>query len=126
MDSYSKTSRERAMKVQEVLLRAMAKKITWWQAAEILGIGDRHMRAGEREANLEVARSRRTGHLVQIVGYDLKCRNKLCPCHYESSDDRSRRGRGGLNEDPVPLLLNELQPRFSSREMLSRVTLATL
>src|SRR5215469_467028 len=44
MDSYSKTAMERAMKVQEVLLRAMAKKITWWQAAEILGISDRHMR----------------------------------------------------------------------------------
>jgi transposase len=44
MDSYSKTAMERAMKVQEVILRAMAKKITWWQAAEIIGISDRHMR----------------------------------------------------------------------------------
>jgi transposase len=35
---------ERAMKVQEVILRAMAKKITWWQAAEIIGISDRSMR----------------------------------------------------------------------------------
>jgi transposase len=35
---------ERVMKVQDVLLQAMAKKITWWQAAEILGISDRHMR----------------------------------------------------------------------------------
>jgi transposase len=32
------------MKVQDVMLQAMAKKITWWQAAEILGISDRHMR----------------------------------------------------------------------------------
>jgi len=32
------------MKVQEVILRAMAKRITWWQAAEILGISDRSMR----------------------------------------------------------------------------------
>ena len=32
------------MKVQEVLLRAMAKKITWWQAAEILGVNERSMR----------------------------------------------------------------------------------
>ncbi|HEX5424807.1 MAG TPA: ISNCY family transposase [Candidatus Acidoferrales bacterium] len=32
------------MKVQEVMLQAMGKKITWWQAAEILGISDRHMR----------------------------------------------------------------------------------
>src|ERR1700741_3315993 len=44
MNSYSRTDMERAMKVQEVILRAIAKKITWWQAAEILGISDRHMR----------------------------------------------------------------------------------
>src|ERR1039457_4465613 len=44
MFSYSKAAMERAMKVQEVIWRAMAKKITWWQAAEILGISDRHMR----------------------------------------------------------------------------------
>jgi transposase len=44
MDSYSKTAMERTMKVQEVILRAMAKTITWWQAAEIVGISDRSMR----------------------------------------------------------------------------------
>src|SRR5437899_9156005 len=44
MVSYSKAAMERAMKVQEVILRAMAKRITWWQAAEIMGISDRHMR----------------------------------------------------------------------------------
>jgi transposase len=44
MVSYTKAAMERAMKVQEVILRAMAKKITWWQAAEIIGISDRHMR----------------------------------------------------------------------------------
>ncbi|MCA1568138.1 MAG: ISNCY family transposase [Acidobacteria bacterium] len=32
------------MKVQEVILRAVAKKITWIQAAEILGVSPRHMR----------------------------------------------------------------------------------
>ena len=32
------------MKIQDVILRAMAKKITWWQAAEIIGISDRSMR----------------------------------------------------------------------------------
>jgi len=32
------------MKVQEVLLRAMAKKIAWWQAAEIIGVSARTMR----------------------------------------------------------------------------------
>ncbi|MGA8286966.1 MAG: ISNCY family transposase, partial [Candidatus Sulfotelmatobacter sp.] len=44
MDSYPRAAMERAMKVQDVMLQAMAKKITWWQAAEILGISDRHMR----------------------------------------------------------------------------------
>ena len=44
MESYSKAAMERAMKVQEVILRAIAKKITWWQAAEIIGISDRSMR----------------------------------------------------------------------------------
>ena len=44
MFSYTKTAVERAMKAQEVMLRAWAKKITWWQAAEILGISDRHLR----------------------------------------------------------------------------------
>ena len=44
MESYSRAAMERAMKVQEVILQAMAKKITWYQAAEIIGISDRHMR----------------------------------------------------------------------------------
>src|ERR687888_2683750 len=44
MDAYPRAAMERAMKVQDVMLQAMARKITWWQAAEILGISDRHMR----------------------------------------------------------------------------------
>lgn len=32
------------MKLQDVLLKAMAKKITWWTAAEIIGVSDRTMR----------------------------------------------------------------------------------
>src|SRR5690349_16927732 len=35
---------ERLMKVQDVILRAMAKKITWLEAAEIIGVCDRTMR----------------------------------------------------------------------------------
>lgn len=41
---YSAAEMERMMKIQEVLLRAMAKKITWWQAAEIVGATERTMR----------------------------------------------------------------------------------
>ena len=44
MEAYPRAAMERAMKVQDVMLQAMAKKITWCQAAEILGISDRHMR----------------------------------------------------------------------------------
>ena len=32
------------MKVQDVLFKTMAKKITWWAAAEIIGVTDRTMR----------------------------------------------------------------------------------
>jgi transposase len=35
---------ERMMKLQDVLLKAMARKITWWEAAEIIGVTDRTMR----------------------------------------------------------------------------------
>jgi transposase len=44
MEAYPKAAVERAMKVQEVMLRALARKITWFQAAEILGVTDRHLR----------------------------------------------------------------------------------
>jgi transposase len=48
MQRYPEGAWERAMKVQEVILRAMAKKITWWQAAEIIGLSDRSMRRWRR------------------------------------------------------------------------------
>jgi transposase len=35
---------ERMMKLQDVILKAMAKKITWWDAAEIIGVTERTMR----------------------------------------------------------------------------------
>jgi transposase len=44
MEQIPATEAERTMKVQEVILRAIAKKISWWQAAEILGISERTMR----------------------------------------------------------------------------------
>jgi hypothetical protein len=44
MQLYSEATVERAMKVQEVILRPAAGKITWIQAAEILGVTPRHMR----------------------------------------------------------------------------------
>ena len=44
MELYPRAAVERSMKIQEVILRAVAKKITWWQAAEIIGVSDRTMR----------------------------------------------------------------------------------
>jgi len=41
---YSTAEVERMMKLQDVMLKAMAKKITWWAAAEIIGVSDRTMR----------------------------------------------------------------------------------
>ncbi|MGC2765482.1 MAG: ISNCY family transposase [Candidatus Acidiferrum sp.] len=48
METYPRAAVERAMKIQEVILRAVAKKITWSQAAEIIGIGERQMRRWRR------------------------------------------------------------------------------
>src|SRR2546427_1530991 len=43
MQQMTQAAVERAMKLQDVMLRAMAKRITWYQAAEILGISCRQM-----------------------------------------------------------------------------------
>ncbi len=47
MRGQSEAAWERAMSVQEVISRvlAKAKRITWWQAAEILRMADRSMHA---------------------------------------------------------------------------------
>jgi transposase len=42
--AISAAEMERMMKVQEVILRAMAGRLKWWGAAEILGVTDRTMR----------------------------------------------------------------------------------
>ena len=41
---YSGAETERMMKLQDVLLKAMGKKITWWEAAELIGVTGRTMR----------------------------------------------------------------------------------
>src|ERR1051326_2294864 len=40
----SSAEMERMMKVQELILRAMAGTLKWWEAAEIIGVTDRTMR----------------------------------------------------------------------------------
>jgi hypothetical protein len=44
MESYRRAAVERAMKVQEVIMREMVKKITWKQAGEVIGSCERQMR----------------------------------------------------------------------------------
>src|SRR3569832_806416 len=44
MRHYSEAAVERMMKVQEVIMRAMAGKLRWFEAAEVLGISVRQMR----------------------------------------------------------------------------------
>jgi transposase len=44
METYRRAAVERAMKIQEVILRAVTKKITWAQAGEIIGLCERQMR----------------------------------------------------------------------------------
>jgi transposase len=53
MKQLTKTAVERAMKLQDVMLRAMAKRITWYQAAEILGISCRQMQRWKTRFALE-------------------------------------------------------------------------
>jgi transposase len=53
MKLMSAAAVERAMKLQDVMLRAMAKRITWFQAAEILGISCRQMQRWKTRFKLE-------------------------------------------------------------------------
>jgi hypothetical protein len=81
MHTYPRAAVERTMKVQEVILRAMAKKITWWQAAEIIGMSDRQMRRlhwRHREhgydglrGNLQSRVSTALGNPAQDAGFPL-------------------------------------------------------
>jgi transposase len=52
MEHCSVAAMERAMKMQEVILRALARTITWWQAAEIAGISPRQMQRWKRRYEL--------------------------------------------------------------------------
>ena len=49
MEAYTPAAVERAMKVQEVILRAMAGKMKWIEAAEVLGIQPRTLRRWKRK-----------------------------------------------------------------------------
>ena len=68
MKQSTEAAWERAMKIQEVMLRAMAKRITWWQAAEIIGISCRQMRRWRQryeEEGYDGLRDRRRGRVSE-------------------------------------------------------------
>ena|SRR5438132_7661878 len=48
MKQSTEAAWKRGMKMQKVILGAMARRITWWQAAEITGIGCRQLRRSRR------------------------------------------------------------------------------
>src|SRR5665213_3332444 len=48
VENYPGIAVERAMKIEEVLLRATAEKIMWWQATEMIGISDRQLRRSRK------------------------------------------------------------------------------
>lgn len=48
-EQFPTAEMERAMKIQEVILKAMAGKLKWWEAAEIIGVTDRTMRRWRAE-----------------------------------------------------------------------------
>ena len=63
MEIYPRTAAERAMKLHEVLLRASAGKIKWWQAAELVGISERQLRRWrKRLAALVLQNAAESGH----------------------------------------------------------------
>ena len=43
-EQFPAAEMERAMKIQEVVVKAMSGKLKWWEAAEIIGVTDRTMR----------------------------------------------------------------------------------
>ena len=49
MPSYPPAAWERAMKVREVILQALAGKMSWWQAADVLGMSPRTLRRWRRK-----------------------------------------------------------------------------
>jgi len=48
-EQFPSAEMERAMKIQEVILKAMAGQLKWWEAAEIIGVTDRTMRRWRNE-----------------------------------------------------------------------------
>jgi Helix-turn-helix domain len=80
MEIYPRTAVERTMKLHEVLLRASAGKIKWWQAAELMGISPRQLRRwrkrlAEQGHNGLLDRRRQKPSLYRDKHFDLNVRH---------------------------------------------------
>ncbi|GEM_PF-938639 len=86
MDGYPMPAVERAMKVQQVILKAMSGQLQWWQAAEILGISCRSMRRWKQR--------------YQQHGYDglFARRNRLLMRPLLERSDKRGKGDSGARE----------------------------
>ena len=75
MKNYPESAMRRAMKMLEVILKAMAKEIKWIQAADILGVTPRtmrRMRAAYQEHGIDGIKDRRRGRpSPRRAPYDL-------------------------------------------------------
>ena len=105
MVSYTQAAMERTMKVQEVILRAMAKKITWWQAAEILGLSDRSMRRW-RERGPQKARSGALATSPERQDTRISClrsgtRKRVRECNPVKAKEINWRARRDSNSRPT-------------------------
>jgi hypothetical protein len=74
MTSYTQAAMERAMKVQEVMLQTMAKKISWWQAAEIRSerSNDPAVNLVSRQSLVLAARFDRNGNKIGAAPFPLQ------------------------------------------------------
>jgi hypothetical protein len=73
---------ERAMKAQEVILKAAAGKLKWWEAAEIMGVSDRTMRRWRERLNEHATAACGTTANDHRVRNECQCRawNRFCSC----------------------------------------------
>jgi len=81
MKRYSRDAWKRGMKVQEVILRALAKRTTWWQAAEIIGIfyrGVRRRRERYEKHGYDSLRDRRRARPTLPNGCRWRQRRRRC------------------------------------------------
>ena len=84
---YFAAETERMIKLQDVLLKAMAKKITWWEAAEIIGVTDRTMRpwanfCSSRDGGGNCAAEHIDGRLLQAT---VRNSQSECSCFAQSA-----------------------------------------